>query len=238
MSRKIYLQAVLQEAIRVIKEANQNQQTPAPQAPAASPVPPSPVPPAGATNGAAATPPTPSTPASPGAPSALDLDSLIDRLNVIRGGKSFADPEVYGQLTTFFKNTSDADKTVIDNFLQNIGKIVIQVDMTQQNDSALGQQPNQQPPAGSQPAMGAQPAAPAPTMQEEVLHESVRSDVKFKFGEKEFDFGSPEHVRILKGILHGLQNLRDCYEIGSANRHVYAAACVRLGKLILKYATK
>lgn len=234
MSRKLYLEAVLREAIRVVKEANQQQPAPA----AASPVPPSPVPPAGATNMDATTPPQQPPQATPGVPSALDLDSLIDRLNVIRGGKSFADPEVYGQLTTYFKNTSEADKTIIDNFLQNIGKIVIQVDTTQQSDSAAGQQPNQQPPAGAQPAMGAQPAAPAPTMQEEILFESVKSDVRFKFGDKEFDFGSPEHVRILKGILHGLQNLRDCYEIGSANRHVYAAACVRLGKLILKYATK
>jgi hypothetical protein len=94
----------------------------------------------------------PPAPAGADPPKPFDLDVLIDRLNVIRGGKSFADPEVYGQLTSSFKAMSDADKAVIDRFLQTIGKIVIQVDVTQQSSAG-----------GSQPAMNQTPAAaPAP----------------------------------------------------------------------------
>lgn len=126
-----------------------------PVASQAGAVPPSPVPPAAATNA-----PAPPPPVDPNVPPAVpgeeakpfDLDAMIDRLNVIRGGKSFADPEVYGQLTSYFKSTSDADKAVIDKFLQSIGKIVIQVDASQQG-SASGP---------AQPAMNQAPVAPAP----------------------------------------------------------------------------
>jgi hypothetical protein len=67
------------------------------------------------------------------------------------------------------------------------------------------------------------------------LNESTREGVKFKFGGKEMEFGSPEHVRVLKALLRGLQALRDCYPTGSANRHVYSSACYRLKKLIDKH---
>lgn len=236
-SRKIYLAALLTEAIRIVKEAE------APgQPPASGAVPPSPVPPAPATNAPAPTPP-PDPNAPPAAtgdqPKPFDLDAMIDRLNVIRGGKSFADPEVYGQLTSYFKSTSDTDKAVIDKFLQSIGKIVIQVDTTQQGTTSGNTQPamNQAPaPVAPAPAPGGAP------VQEEIessdnnlLAESVKEGVRFKFGGKEMDFGSTDHVRVLKGLLHGLQNLRDCYELGSANRHVYASACHKLRKLIIKH---
>lgn len=157
MSRKLYLNALMHEAVRVLKEAEQP--LPAPQAGA---VPPSPTPPAPATNASAAAPP-----ADPNAPppvagvegaNPFDLDALIDRLNVIRGGKSFADPEVYGQLTSYFKAMSEADKAVVDKFLQAIGKIVIQVDATQQTGSTSAQPPmNQAPAAPAAPAVAGAP---------------------------------------------------------------------------------
>ena len=239
MSRKLYLAALLTEAIRIVKEA----ETPPPQTAPGGAVPPSPVPPAPATNTTAATPPTdPNAPPAAGGeqPKPFDLDVLIDRLNVIRGGKSFADPEVYGQLTSYFKATSDSDKAVIDRFLQDIGKIVIQVDTTQQGGSGMAQPPMNQSPAPVAPASA--PDASGPVQEnlendeDSLLTESVKEGVRFKFGGKEMDFGSGDHVRILKGLLHGLQNLRDCYEIGSAHRHVYASACHKLRKLIAKHA--
>jgi hypothetical protein len=82
---------------------------------------------------------------------------MIDRLNVIRGGKSFADPEVYGQLTTHFNAMSEADKAVVDRFLQMIGKTVIQVDTTQQSSGTTG---NTQPAMNQAPAPAAPAAAP------------------------------------------------------------------------------
>jgi len=74
------------------------------------------------------------------------------------------------------------------------------------------------------------------TLDDLILLETVKENIKYRLGTKELDFGSPEHVRILKGILHGLQNLRDCYRIGSANRHVYAATCGKLRRLIKKFS--
>ena len=71
---------------------------------------------------------------------------------------------------------------------------------------------------------------------EVALKESVKEGIRYKFGKAEMDFGSSEHVKVLKGLLHGLQSLRDCYEIGSAHRHVYASACHKLRKLILKHS--
>lgn len=154
--RKKHLTHLITEAVRILKEAPAAP-TPPPPPPPAGAVPPSPVPPAPATNTTAAAPPTdPNAPPPAGnePPKPFDIDAMIDRLNVIRGGKSFADPEVYGQLTAYFKTMSDADKAVIDRFLQSIGKIVIQVDQNQQSGSNAAQPPMNQSPA---------PVAPAPT---------------------------------------------------------------------------
>lgn len=234
MSRKLYLAALIQEAKRIIQEAGE--QPPQPQQQA---VPPSPVPPAPATN---APPPTPSPeapqpPEGAGEVKPFDIDALIDRLNVIRGGKSFADPEVYGQLTTWFKSTNEADKAVIDRFLQSIGKIVIQVDTNQQTTTSGNTQPpmNQTPPVTpTVPSMGGAPVQES-LGASELISESIKEGMKFKFAGKEMEFGSPEHLRVLRGLLHGLQNLRDCYSLGSANRHIYAQACHKIRKLIAKH---
>ncbi|TXH11367.1 MAG: hypothetical protein E6R04_01955 [Spirochaetes bacterium] len=69
-----------------------------------------------------------------------------------------------------------------------------------------------------------------------LLNESVKEGVRFRFGSKELEFGSPEHVRVLQALLSGMESLRDCYAVGSANRHVYASACHKLRKLILKHS--
>lgn len=157
-SRKIYLGALVTEAVRVLKEANF-------PPPAQSAVPPSPAPVSPDTNGSAQTPPPPIPPADPNVAGAtpgaepakpFDVDSMIDRLNVIRGGKSFSDPEVYGQLVAYFKTLSEADKGIIDRFLQNIGKTVIQVDGNQPGTGGGMQPPTNQAP----PVAPAAPAAP------------------------------------------------------------------------------
>lgn len=84
----------------------------------------------------------------------LTVDGLIERLNVIRGGKSFSDPEVFGSLTALFKTFSDQDKRSLDNILLEIGKVVINAET---ND---GQQQSQTPPAQQASGQGAQPPAP------------------------------------------------------------------------------
>lgn len=156
-ARKRLLAAYLLEAQRMLKE-----QAPMPPPPGGSAVPPSPVPPAPATNtAAAAMPPAPPVPgAQPGQDmqqKPFDVDSMIERMNIIRGGRSFADPEVYGQLTSYFKGLNETDKAVIDRFLQDVNKIVIQVDTTQQVAGGGG---GAQPPVAPPAAPGT--AAPAP----------------------------------------------------------------------------
>lgn len=55
---------------------------------------------------------------------ALTLDHILDRLNTIRSGKSFQDPEVYGKLTTLYKNMPSEDKLKLNQQLRNIGAVV------------------------------------------------------------------------------------------------------------------
>lgn len=69
-----------------------------------------------------ATPPAP--PADPAPEQEVTVDSMIDKLNVIRGGTSFSDPEVYGQLTTFWNGLPEDQRTNLDAQLNNVGKIV------------------------------------------------------------------------------------------------------------------
>ena len=87
--RKKYLSGLINEAIvQIISE-----QDAAAAAPVGMPAP-------------AAPPVDVSAPAGTPAPKEFTVDDMIERLNVIRGGRSFTDPEVYGQLVSFFKTLS------------------------------------------------------------------------------------------------------------------------------------
>jgi hypothetical protein len=93
------------------------------------------------------------------------VDTMIDELNAIRGGKSFSDPEVYGKLVTFFKNLGEEQKSNLDTLLSQIAELVTGVDdaVPQQQNQSVGAQP---PPPGGAPQQaapmpGAQPAAGA-----------------------------------------------------------------------------
>ena len=102
-------------------------------------------------------PPSPEAPA--GQTKEFTVDDMIERLNVIRGGRSFTDPEVYGQLVTFFKKQNEEQKQSIEQFLVEIGKIVINV-----NDQESPPEAAAAPPAtpAAQPAVPPAPTAPAP----------------------------------------------------------------------------
>src|SRR5512135_3437200 len=91
--RKKYLTYLLTEAVSMLKE----QAPPVSAAPPPMPTPPATVtgaPQTGAENPAGA----------PGEAKPFTVDEMIERLNVVRSGKSFSDPEVYGQLTSYFKS--------------------------------------------------------------------------------------------------------------------------------------
>jgi len=146
--RKRFLQTLIQEAtINVLAE----------QAAGQSPVPPATVAPAPAASPEAAPPPAAPPPEVPQQPAQFTVDDMIERLNVIRGGRSFTDPEVYGQLVSFFKTLDDTKKDNLKSFLVELGKIVIDVNQEEPNAT---QQPAQPP--GQQPPPPAAPAAPPP----------------------------------------------------------------------------
>jgi len=147
--RKRYLESLIKEALTSAL-LEQGQPSAAPPAPA--PAPPAPAP------DAAATPPPP-----PGADVAsgqqpFTVDDMIERLNVIRGGRSFTDPEVYGRLVTYFKTLEDGAKESLETFLVELGKIVIDVGSEGAGQKAADPSAPLAPPA---PA-AAPPPAPAP----------------------------------------------------------------------------
>jgi hypothetical protein len=83
----------------------------------------------------------------------ITVDTMIDKLNVIRGGTSFSDPEVYGQLTTLWNSIPEDQRVSLDGHLNNIGKIV---------SIAEPEEAQQQPPAPSAGQTPPQPPAPTP----------------------------------------------------------------------------
>ena len=101
----------------------------------------------------------PQEPVQPEQPAEFTVDEMIKKMNVIRGGRSFKDAEVYGALTGFFKNLSDEQKKLFEWFLDEISKVVAGGEDSNQPvaDATSAPEPtNAQPPAVTPP-----PAAPA-----------------------------------------------------------------------------
>lgn len=83
----------------------------------------------------------------------LSVDGLISRLNKLRGGKSLNDAEVYGQLTTLFKQMSANDKVVIDSFLTQVAELsAVENEQQAANSQTLGNPTQPQQPAPETPA--------------------------------------------------------------------------------------
>lgn len=89
----------------------------------------------------------------------VTIDSVIEKLNVIRGGTSFSDPEVYGQLNTFFNNLPEDQRVNLDNQLNNIGKIVSMAEPDEAQPQTNQPAPTPQAPPVAPPA---QPTSSAP----------------------------------------------------------------------------
>lgn len=92
-------------------------------------------------------------------PTEFTVDTMVDKLNVVRGGKSFSDPEVYGKLTTFFNGLSDEQKTSLDYMLTELNKVVTETNQPQQNQQ-------QQPADNSSANQPTPPAAPQGAQQQ------------------------------------------------------------------------
>jgi len=89
------------------------------------------------------------------------VDSMVEKLNILRGGKSYTDPEIYGSLTTFFKNLTEEQQASLEWVLTELNKIVVDVDGLEQPEQPTDPTAAQ-PVAPPPPAPTASPAAPAP----------------------------------------------------------------------------
>ena len=84
----------------------------------------------------------------------ISLEMLIDKLNIIRGGKSFSDPVLAGKLNQAFNQLSDTEKAGADKVLGVFAQ-VIQEDSQQSG----GQQQQQQATTTTQDTLN--PTAPS-----------------------------------------------------------------------------
>lgn len=157
-----YIANLIKEAVVNVIAEQQAAVTPNPMA-AAQPAP-------------AVPPPDPNVPMDPMAnPAAapqeeFTLDKMIEKLNVIRGGRSFTDPEIYGQLTTLFKSWDPQTVQIIEKTFDDMAKVVTLNAEKSGGDNevapqgANAQQPMPQAaPGAAAPAAGGM-MAPAPPM--------------------------------------------------------------------------
>jgi hypothetical protein len=68
-----------------------------------------------------------------GAAVEVTIDSIIDKLNVIRGGKSFNDPVVFQKMSNVFNGLSDMEKAALDKVLGEFQGIM--ADQSQQGSA-------------------------------------------------------------------------------------------------------
>jgi hypothetical protein len=108
--------------------------------------------------------PTQGQPAAPGAEAQpqITIDTVIQKLNTIRRGKSFNDAPLYDQLSNFFNTLSEPDKVSLDRLLSQIGQIVIS--NLPQPTAPIAQTP-QMPPPAAPPAAPPAPQIPPPVGQ-------------------------------------------------------------------------
>jgi uncharacterized membrane protein len=140
--RTRFLENLLQEAIVNIL-AEQAAAAPAPEAPAT------------------AAPAEEATTAEEGN-TEFTIEEMIERLNVIRGGKSFKDNDVYTKLIVFFSKLSDQQKNDLRQMLIDIGQAVINVPEEGKAETAPAETPVEAPAVETPPVAPPAPAAPAP----------------------------------------------------------------------------
>jgi hypothetical protein len=151
--RQRFLENLVKEAIINVL-AEQGQQ---------APIPPPTTPPALTMNPTDADVQNPVSPeAPPTQEQPFSVDQMVDKLNVLRGSKSFKDPEVYGQLTTFFKGMSDEQKTTFDQLLTELNKIVVSSTPSGASPTQPMPQSSGKPPSGGGNAQNMGGGAPPP----------------------------------------------------------------------------
>jgi hypothetical protein len=150
--RQRFLRNLIKEGILNVLVEQDNQQ------PEVSAVPPATPPPAQQTNvmdPAVTQTPAPATSKPVSDNETFTIDTMVDKLNVLRGAKSFTDPEIFGKLTTFFNELTDEQKTSFNWLLTELVKI------TDQSPNTPGIQNTVQAPQQGNQAQGAPLTAPA-----------------------------------------------------------------------------
>lgn len=154
-----YLGWLLESAVSSVLLEQAEQQVP-PVAPAQPPV-------------QTAQPPMPGAEQPPADPtqqtpqSSMSLDDLIEKLNLIRGGRSFTDPEVYTKMGEVFKTFTDQQKTELDASLTKVIDVIVNPDEGQlAQPGNAPQTPTSQTP---QTPTSAPAPQPAPTQQTPII---------------------------------------------------------------------
>ncbi len=144
------LEYLLTEAVVLLREQGEMMGAPPPPAGLEAPAPQTP-------------PPPPVSPDGQQQPPEFTVDDLIDRLNVIRGGKSFDNPEIYKAISNFFNVIPLVEREVLDRTLTGISKAVINVGEEGVPQAPPGgAQQQMQPQAPSAPPLPANPPPGAP----------------------------------------------------------------------------
>lgn len=98
------------------------------------------------------------------------IDVMVEKLNTLRGGRSYTDPEIYGKLTTFFNNLTEEQRVSMEWYLNELSKIVMDIETSeppnhnpqQQTQSTPPPQNNSDGPGSSSPPPQQVPPTPAP----------------------------------------------------------------------------
>lgn len=98
----------------------------------------------------------------PGQDKPVALDDVVDRLNVIRGGKSLKDPQVYTELNTYFAGLQEQDRKQLFDFLNKISQIITGTAADDPNAPQTAGTPATPPDETVPPAPPATPAPAAP----------------------------------------------------------------------------
>lgn len=95
--------------------------------------------------------------AAPAPQATMSLDDLIEKLNLIRGGRSFTDPEVYTKMGEVFKGFTDQQKVDLQTSLTKVIDVIVNPD-----EQAQPQQPGQAPQVPQSTTPQPPPASPTP----------------------------------------------------------------------------
>lgn len=57
-------------------------------------------------------------------PSSINVDAIIDKLNIVRSGRSTKDKEIKTQMDSYVKNLDDAERVALYGFLKGLGDIM------------------------------------------------------------------------------------------------------------------